>query len=78
MPRRLKRAGTSQRHLKKMRNLALHSFNPVPMPPTVLVIVPLRPENHASICAAFNVITALDPPALEAALAITATRFARS
>jgi hypothetical protein len=29
------------------------------MPPTVLLIVPLRPENHASVCAAFNVITAL-------------------
>jgi lactate dehydrogenase-like 2-hydroxyacid dehydrogenase len=39
------------------------------MLPTVLVIVPLRPENHASVCAAFNVITALDAPALEAALA---------
>ena len=39
------------------------------MPPTVLVIVPLRPENQASVCAAFNVITALDAPALETALA---------
>jgi lactate dehydrogenase-like 2-hydroxyacid dehydrogenase len=44
-------------------------MGPSIMPPTVLVIVPLRPENHASISAAFNVITALDTPALEAALA---------
>src|SRR5580658_712062 len=53
-----------------MRNLHHRPLvEEIRMAPTVLVIVPLRPENHASVCAAFNVITALDAPALEAALA---------
>ncbi len=38
------------------------------MLPTVLVLVPLRPENQASIAHSFNAITALDQAALDQAL----------
>jgi lactate dehydrogenase-like 2-hydroxyacid dehydrogenase len=36
---------------------------------TVLVFVPLRPESVATVSSAFNVITALDQPAIDRALA---------
>ena len=38
------------------------------MLPTVLVLVPLRPENQTSIAQSFNAITALDQAALDRAL----------
>jgi lactate dehydrogenase-like 2-hydroxyacid dehydrogenase len=38
------------------------------MLPTVLVLVPLRPENQTSIAQSFNAITALDQAALDQAL----------
>ena len=38
------------------------------MLPTVLVVVPLRPESQITVANAFNVITALDQLALDKAL----------
>jgi lactate dehydrogenase-like 2-hydroxyacid dehydrogenase len=35
------------------------------MLPTVLVLIQLQPESHATVSKAFNVITALDPSALD-------------
>src|SRR5471032_3227136 len=39
------------------------------MRPTVLVLVPLRPENQTTVSHSFNIITALDQSTIDQALA---------
>jgi hypothetical protein len=46
------------------------------MLPTVLVLVPLRPESQTTVANAFNVITALDQTALDQASPATVMKFA--
>lgn len=42
------------------------------MLPTLLILIPLRPENEAAIAAQFNIITAVDQPSLDEAISKSA------